>query len=98
MSALRAWRKGRPQQAHEQAEPQVPPPAIPLALAATLLHAAADTVPTLNIEPGCRAAAKMGDQLSLDTTLPQCLADERGARNELEKQWVQFSPARLAVS
>lgn len=69
------------------------PPAIPLALAATLLHAAADTAPTLNVESGCRAAAKIGDQLSLDTTLHQCLADERGARNELEKQWAQFSPA-----
>jgi hypothetical protein len=69
------------------------PPAIPLALAATLLHAAADTVSTLNVESGCRAAAKIGDQLSLDTTPHQCLADERGARNELEKQWAQFSPA-----
>jgi hypothetical protein len=56
------------------------PPAIPLALGATPLHAVADTVPTLNVEPSCRAAAKMGDQLSLDTTLRQCLADERGAR------------------
>jgi hypothetical protein len=74
-------------------EPQVLPPAIPVALAVTLLHAAADTVPTLNIEPGCRAAAKMGDQLSLDTTLRQCLADERGARNELENKWAQFPPA-----
>jgi len=69
------------------------PPAIALALGATLLHAAADSLPTLNVEAGCRAAAKMGDQLSLDTTLRQCLADERGARNELEKQWVQFPPA-----
>jgi hypothetical protein len=69
------------------------PSAIPLALGAILLHAAADTVPTLNVESGCRAAAKMGDQLSLDTTLRECLADERGARNELEKQWAQFSPA-----
>ena len=69
------------------------PPAIPLALGATLLHAAADSVPTLNVESGCRAAAKMGDQLSLDTTLRQCLADERGARNELEKQWAQFPRA-----
>jgi hypothetical protein len=69
------------------------PPAIPLALGATLLHAAADTVPTLNVESGCRAAAKMGDQLSLDATLRQCLADERGAHNELEKQWTQFPPA-----
>src|SRR5262245_17247775 len=74
-------------------EPQVLPPAIPLALGATLLHAVADTVPTLNVEPGCRAAAKMGDQLSLDATLHQCLADERGARSELQKQWAQFSPA-----
>ena len=60
------------------------PQAIPLALGATLLHAAADSVPTLNVESGCRAAAKMGDQLSLDTTLRQCLADERGARNDRE--------------
>ena len=69
------------------------PSAIPLALGATLLHAVADNVPTLNVEPGCRAAAKMGDSLSLDATLRQCLADEKSARNQLEKQWTQFSPA-----
>jgi hypothetical protein len=69
------------------------PSALPLALGATLLLAVADNVPTLNVEPGCRAAAKMGDSLSLDTSLRQCLADENGARDELEKQWTQFSPA-----
>ena len=90
---MRAWREvGRKRRASKR-DPQVLPPAIPVALAATLLHAAADTVPTLDVESGCRAAAKMGDQLSLDTTLRQCLADERGARNELEKQWAQFPPA-----
>jgi hypothetical protein len=53
----------------------------------------ADTAPSLNVEPGCRAAAKMGDSLSLDATLRQCLADEKSARDELDKQWTQFSPA-----
>jgi hypothetical protein len=50
----------------------------------------ADGVPTLDIETGCRAAAKMGDRLSLDESLRQCLSDENSARSELEKQWAQF--------
>jgi hypothetical protein len=68
------------------------PSAIPLALGTVLLHAAADNVPTLDVEAGCRAAAKMGDRLSLDTSLRQCLADETRAHEQLEKQWTQFSP------
>lgn len=67
------------------------PSAFAFALGSALLIA--DHLPTLNVEPGCRAAAKMGDSLSLDTNLHQCLADEKSARDELEKQWVQFSPA-----
>jgi hypothetical protein len=63
-----------------------------LALGGTLLLAVADRVPTLNVEPSCRAAAKMGDSLSLDMTLRQCLADEKSARDQLEKQWTQFAP------
>jgi Fe-S cluster assembly ATPase SufC len=35
----------------------------------------------------------MGDRLSLDTSLRQCLADEKGAREELDKEWMQFSLA-----
>jgi hypothetical protein len=62
-----------------------------LALGATLLVAVADRVPNLDVEPGCRAAAKMGD--NLDSSLRQCMADEKSARDELEKQWVQFTPA-----
>jgi hypothetical protein len=69
------------------------PSAVQLALGATLLHAAADNLPPLNVEAGCRAAAKMGDSLSLDTSLRQCLADETSARDQLEKQWSQYSPA-----
>ena len=67
------------------------PPALLFALGGALL--VADAVPTLDIEAGCRAAAKMGDRLSLDESLRQCLADENSARGELEKQWSQFSPA-----
>ena len=64
-----------------------------LALGGTLLLVVADNVPSLNVEPACRAAAKMGDSLSLDTTLRQCLADEKSARDQLEKEWTQFTPA-----
>jgi hypothetical protein len=63
-----------------------------IAFGATLLLAVADDIPALNVEPGCRAAARMGDRLSLDASLRQCLADEKGAREELEKEWAQFSP------
>ena len=67
------------------------PSAVLFALGGALL--VADGVPTLDIEAGCRAAAKMGDGLSLDESLRQCLSDERSARNELDKQWSQFPPA-----
>ena len=69
------------------------PSALLPALAGTLLFTVADDVPTLNVESGCRAAARMGDSLSLDATLRQCLADENSARDQLEKQWTQFPPA-----
>jgi hypothetical protein len=69
------------------------PSALLPALAGTLLLTVADNVPALNVEAGCRAAAKMGDSLSLDATLRQCLADENSARGQLEKQWTQFSAA-----
>ena len=64
-----------------------------LALGSTLVLAVADQVPILDVERGCRAAARAGDRLSLDTSLRQCLVDERGAREELEKEWAHFSPA-----
>jgi hypothetical protein len=49
------------------------PSASLLALAGTLLLTVADKVPALDVESSCRAAAKMGDRLSLDATLKQCL-------------------------
>ena len=64
------------------------PSAVFFALGGALL--VADGVPNLNIETGCRAAAKMGDRLSLDESLRQCLSDEKSAHSELERQWSQF--------
>jgi hypothetical protein len=69
------------------------PSSVVLGLGGTLLLSVADKVPSLNVEPACRAAAKMGDSLNLDTTLRQCLADEKSARDQLEKEWTQFAPA-----
>ena len=60
-----------------------------LALGAALLIPVADGVPSLNVEPGCRAAAKMGN--NMDESLRVCMADENGARAQLEKEWTQFS-------
>ena len=62
-----------------------------LALGAALLLTVADGVPSLNVEPGCRAAAKMGN--NVDRSLRQCMADENEARAQLEKEWAQFSVA-----
>ena len=64
------------------------PSLLPFALYATLLLPVADGVPPLNVEPSCRAAAKMGD--SMDATIQSCLRDEREARAKLEKEWAQF--------
>jgi hypothetical protein len=70
---------------------QMFPSAVLFALGGTLL--VADAVPTLDVEAGCRAAAKMGSSLSLDESLRQCLSDEKSARGELERQWSEFPPA-----
>ena len=72
------------------------PSASLVALGGTLLWTVADKVPALDVESSCRAAAKMGDSLSLDATLRQCLGDEKSAREELEKLWSLF-PAALRI-
>jgi len=59
-----------------------------LTVAVTLVIPTAETVPTLNVEPSCRAAARVGD--SLDASLQTCMSDENTAHNDLQKQWTQF--------
>ena len=63
--------------------------AVTAVLAVSTLSAAADTVPKLNVEGSCRAAAKMGD--SMDAKLQDCMRQEQSARAKLENNWTQFS-------
>ena len=59
------------------------------AVLVSTLSAAADTLPKLNVEPSCRAAARMGD--SMDAKLQDCMREEHTARAKLENDWTQFS-------
>jgi hypothetical protein len=60
------------------------------ALIAVTLVAAADRIPTFNVEPFCRRiaalAAPVGDK-------DVCLRKEQAARDELARQWPEFAPA-----
>jgi hypothetical protein len=62
-----------------------------LGLAAVLLVAGSDGVPTLDTGPSCRDAATLGEDMN--TTYAQCMSDEREALGELQKQWTQSSAA-----
>jgi hypothetical protein len=54
----------------------------------------ADAVPKFNVEPSCRAVA-MGEA-GVSRDVQSCLADENAAREDLVKQWNQFSAADRA--
>ena len=61
-----------------------------LALSTNLITvAAAGGVPTLNVEPSCKAAGQVG--MSLGRTAESCMNDERAAREQLVKDWGTFS-------
>jgi len=60
-----------------------------LLLGSGLVIAVADRVPTLNVEPSCRGAASAG--LGTGRTVENCVNGENTARNDLVKNWGQFS-------
>ena len=60
-----------------------------LALTAVLLVAGSDSVPKLDINPSCRDAATLGEDMN--TTFDQCMNDEHDALAQLQKEWNQFS-------
>jgi hypothetical protein len=62
-----------------------------LMIGAHLTTTVADPVPTLNVEPSCRAAANGG--LGIKQDLSACLDDEKGAREQLVKEWSEFAAA-----
>jgi hypothetical protein len=47
---------------------------------------ATDGVPTLDVGPGCRAPVDIPEM-----SASSCLADEKSARDDLIKEWQQFS-------
>ncbi|MEA2907204.1 MAG: hypothetical protein QOC56_2865 [Alphaproteobacteria bacterium] len=63
-------------------------------IALPLTAAMAQQVPTLNIEPSCQAAAN--GSLGLKQDLQACRSSENNAREEVSKQWAEFTPADRA--
>ena len=59
-----------------------------LALGSSLIMAA-DGVPTLKVEPSCKAAGAAG--LMMGRTAESCMNDEKSAREDLVKTWSTFS-------
>ena len=58
------------------------------ALGSSLITMAAD-VPTLKVEPSCKAAGAQG--LMMGRTTESCMNDEKAAREDLVKNWSTFS-------
>ena len=62
-----------------------------LLLGAQLTMTVADQVPLLDVGPSCRSAAN-GD-IGIKQDMQVCLDDENSARDQVVKEWSQFSPA-----
>jgi hypothetical protein len=67
-----------------------------LALGAQLMMPVADSVPQLNVEQVCEGIAQQGGVTFHDPSIAQekknCLQSEQTTRDELVKQWSNFSP------
>lgn len=61
-----------------------------LMMGAQLTIAVAEAVPSFNVEPSCRAAARGEAGIKQDMSV--CLDDEKAARDELAKEWSGFAP------
>jgi hypothetical protein len=68
-----------------------------LAIGAALALPVVDGVPNLNVEQVCNGIAKQGGVTfhdpSIDKEKKNCLATEQSVRDELVKQWPNFSAA-----
>ncbi len=62
---------------------------VALALSATLIAAAADTMPHFDARPGCQVGAQTG--VDVRPNVAACVQEEQQARNDLIKEWRQFS-------
>jgi hypothetical protein len=71
------------------------PALLPALVGTHLAIAVADPVPNFNVEPSCRAAAEGVAGIKQDMSI--CLADEKGARDELTKEWSDFAAPDRAM-
>jgi hypothetical protein len=60
-----------------------------LLVGAQLTIAVADPIPTFNVEPSCQAAAS--GSIGIKQDMAVCLEDEKGAREQLVKEWSGFA-------
>ena len=60
-----------------------------LAFGTSLITVAAGGVPTLKVEPSCKAAGVEG--MIVGRTVESCLNDEKAAREQLTKDWGSYS-------
>jgi len=66
-----------------------------IALSAQLAVTVADAAPEFDITRGCRldSAQAFDPSAGMNETIKKCVADERGAIEQLRKQWPQFQDA-----
>jgi hypothetical protein len=69
-----------------------------LLLAAALIvpvaaHTAPNDIPTINVSPSCRAAARDAGPSEEKITMDGCLQAESRARDQLVQEWPQFTQA-----
>ena len=69
---------------------------LPIVLTASHFMLVADTVPKLNVEPSCRAAASAEISISANRNENSCLKDEATAHDLLAQQWTQYKPQQRA--
>jgi hypothetical protein len=54
-------------------------------------------IPNFNVDAACKELMKVPEALSVDTGMPtairHCVDAEQDARNQLTREWTQFSPA-----
>jgi hypothetical protein len=70
------------------------PAFLPVILTGSYLVLAANQIPNLDIDGGCRASVAAAT--AANRTEEVCKKDERDARAKLAQQWAQFSPAEQA--
>ena len=63
------------------------------ALAGSIVTAAADNPPKFNVQPGCKAAAAINQEMDLAVSqdYKSCMADEDSARQQLDQSWSSYS-------